>query len=64
MVDLVLEESEDVDYGNKKYVFGIYLLDDFNLLCRFKKKGKKNCWDGVIDEVDIVIGFFFFCNEL
>lgn len=63
MVDLALEESEDVDYGNKKYVLGIYLLDDSNLLRRSKKKGKKNRRDGVIDEVDTATGLSPSRNE-
>lgn len=52
MVDLALEESEDVDFSNKKYVLCICLLDDSNLVRRSKKKGKKSRQDPLIGEVD------------
>lgn len=52
MVDLALEESEDVDYSNKKYVLCVCLLNVFNLARRSKKKGKKNRRDPVIDKVE------------
>lgn len=52
MVDLALEESEDVDYSNKKYVLCVCLLNVFDLARRSKKKGKKNRREPVMDKVE------------